>query len=54
MRQLAHFRKDAEAARKYLRVGERPPPVDLVPAELAAATATASVILNMDAAVTTR
>jgi hypothetical protein len=53
-RQLELFRKDPSAAQKYLRVGERPPPADLNPTELAAAAVTAGVMLNLDAAIMTR
>ncbi len=53
-RQLELFRRDAGAARKYIRAGDRPAAADLDPAELAAATATANAILNLDAAVTVR
>ncbi|HYV35627.1 MAG TPA: DUF1553 domain-containing protein, partial [Gemmataceae bacterium] len=50
-RQLALFRNDPKAAQKLLRVGDHPMPKGLDAAELAAATVTASVILNLDAAV---
>jgi hypothetical protein len=43
-----HFRKDLLAARKLLSVGESPVPAKFDPAELAAYTAVASVILNLD------
>ena len=52
--QRERFRKDPEAARKYLRIGDRPPAGDLDPAELAAAAVTANTILNLDAALMTR
>jgi hypothetical protein len=52
--QLALFRKDPAGAQKYLKTGDRPPAPGLDPAELAAATATAGAILNLDAAVTIR
>jgi mono/diheme cytochrome c family protein len=52
--QLALFRKDPEAARKFLKTGDRPPAPGLDPVELAAAAATAGAVLNLDAAVTTR
>jgi mono/diheme cytochrome c family protein len=48
------FRQKPESARKYLAVGERRPAADLSPDELAAATVTASAVLNLDAAVMTR
>jgi hypothetical protein len=53
-RQLDLFRKDPEAARKLLQIGERPVPAGLETSELAAAAVTANVILNLDAAVMTR
>jgi hypothetical protein len=52
--QLDRFRADPEAARRYLVVGERRAPSDLDPLELAAAAATASTILNLDAALMVR
>jgi hypothetical protein len=52
--QLRLFRADPAAAQKFLKIGDRPQPPDLDPIELAAATATASAILNLDASVTTR
>ena len=48
------FRADHEATQKFLKIGERPVPPMIDPAALAAATATASAILNLDASVTTR
>ena len=50
--QLAVFRKDARAAQKLLAVGESPRDGRLEPAELAAWTAVANVILNLDETVT--
>ena len=52
--QLHLFRSDPAAAQKFLKIGDRPPAQGLDPADLAAATATAGAILNLDAAVTTR
>src|SRR5207302_2776967 len=52
--QLELFRKDPAEAQKLLKAGERPVPSGLDPVELAAAAATASAILNLDASVTTR
>jgi hypothetical protein len=52
--QRERFRQDPEGARKYLKVGDRPPPADLDPAEFAAAAVTANTILNLDAALMTR
>lgn len=48
------FRKDPEAARKYLHVGGRPPAAGLDPVEVAAASIVANAVLNLDAAVMTR
>jgi hypothetical protein len=48
------FRNDPDAARKFLRTGDRPPAPGQDPVELAAAAATAGAILNLDAAMTTR
>lgn len=50
--QLAAFRKDADAARRLLAIGESPRDERLDPAELAAWTIVASAILNLDEAVT--
>jgi mono/diheme cytochrome c family protein len=52
--QRAIFAADAEAAAKLLRVGEKPADADLPPAELAAATMVASLVLNHDEAVMRR
>jgi hypothetical protein len=52
--QRALFRKDPAGAQKFLKTGEHSPALGLDPAELAAAAATASAILNLDASVTTR
>ena len=51
-RQIAVFRHDPEAALKLLAVGESPRNEKLDPAELAAWTTVASVILNLDETVT--
>ncbi len=53
-KQLELFGKAPENAKKYLKVGDRPPPADLPAADLAAATVVANTLLNLDAAVTTR
>src|SRR5262249_23694210 len=53
-KQLELFDKDPENAKKYLKIGERPPAADLSAAELAAATVVANTLLNLDAALTTR
>jgi hypothetical protein len=52
--QLESFGKDRSRAEKFLRTGDRPLPTGVDAVELAAAAATASAILNLDAAVTTR
>jgi hypothetical protein len=49
---LARFRADREAAAKLIHQGERPPDAAIDPAELAAYTTTASVILNLDETIT--
>ncbi|APW60600.1 DUF1553 domain-containing protein [Paludisphaera borealis] len=49
---LARFRADREAAAKYIQEGDRPAAAAIDPAELAAYTATASVILNLDETIT--
>jgi hypothetical protein len=46
--QLLKYRQDAQAALKLLAIGEAPRNERLTPAELAAWTMVASVILNMD------
>jgi len=48
------FIKDPESARKYLKIGSRPPAPDLDPAEFAAATVIANALLNLDTAVMNR
>lgn len=53
-KQRAAFAADIEAARQYLRIGERPPTAGLDAVELAAAAATANAILNLDASVMKR
>src|SRR5436190_546833 len=50
--QLARFRADEPAALKLLSVGESPRHEQLPPAELAACSMVASVILNLDETVT--
>ena len=52
--QLELFRKDPAGAQKFLKSGEHPVPSGIDPIELAATTATAGAVLNLDAAVTTR
>jgi hypothetical protein len=49
---LARFRADAKAATEFLSVGESPRDPKLDPAELAAWSAVAGVVLNLDEAVT--
>ncbi len=51
-RALERFRKDPEAARSLIAVGDSKPDPSLDPAELAAMTVVASLILNLDEAVT--
>jgi hypothetical protein len=51
-RQLATYRTDGNAALKLLAIGESPRDDKLAPAELAAWTTVASVILNLDEAIT--
>jgi hypothetical protein len=53
-RQRQLFRADAESAKKYVAIGDRKPPSDIDPVELATAAAVASAILNLDAAVMVR
>ena len=50
--QWTEFRKDAEAADKLLKVGAFKAKADLDPAELAAWTTVASMILNLDETLT--
>ncbi len=51
-RQLANFRQDAAAANALLKVGESPLPEKFDPAELAAMTAVANVLLNLNETIT--
>ena len=46
------YRKDPDAAKKLLRVGESPVPAGLDPAELAAWTLVGNALLNTDEAIT--
>src|SRR5688572_28564611 len=50
--ELARFKKDTEATEKFLKVGGFKPDEDVDPAELAAWTAVASMILNLDETIT--
>ena len=50
--QLANFRQDSAAANALLKVGESPLPDKADPAELAAMTAVASVLLNLNETIT--
>jgi hypothetical protein len=50
--QLEHYRNDREAAKKLIAVGEAPPAKDLDAAELAAWTAVARAIFNLNEAIT--
>ena len=51
-RRMLSFQADPESAKKLLNVGEKKPASRLDPAELAAYTITASVILNLDETIT--
>ena len=50
--ELAHYRADPDAAAKLIAAGAAPPDASLDPAELAAWTMVANVILNLDEVVT--
>ena len=50
--QLANFRQDIDSARALLKVGESPAPEKADPAELAAMTAVANVLLNLNETIT--
>ena len=50
--QLANFRQDSDAAKALLKVGESPLPESADPAELAAMTAVANVLLNLNETIT--
>ncbi len=50
--QLANFRQDSDAAKALLKVGESPLPKQADPAELAAMTAVANVLLNLNETIT--
>lgn len=52
--QLQLFHRDPAAAQKFLKTGNRPPADGINSVELAAAAATASALLNLDASLTTR
>jgi hypothetical protein len=49
---LEQYRSDQEAASKLIAVGDSPPDPSLDPAELAAYTGLASLILNLDEVIT--
>ncbi len=51
-RQLSEYEPDEKAARKLITFGESKPPDDLRPTELAAWTAFAGMLLNLDEAIT--
>jgi hypothetical protein len=51
-RNLSRFEVDADAARRLIQQGESAPRADLDPEELAAYTLTASLMLNLDEAIT--
>jgi hypothetical protein len=50
--QLTHFREDADGAKALLKVGESPVPTGMDAAELAATTAVANVLLNLNETIT--
>ncbi|HEU0039922.1 MAG TPA: DUF1553 domain-containing protein, partial [Verrucomicrobiae bacterium] len=50
--QLTRFRQDSDAAKDLLKVGESPWPESADPAELAAMTAVANVLLNLNETIT--
>jgi hypothetical protein len=52
--QLDVFRADPKQAEAYLKVGDLTAPADIPPVDLAAATAVANAILNLDEAITLR
>jgi hypothetical protein len=49
---LAEYRRNPDSAAKLIQVGESKPPAKLDPLELAACTALANVLLNLDEVVT--
>jgi hypothetical protein len=51
-RALTHYRAAPADAVKFLAIGQSGPPIDLDPSELAAHTLLASMILNLDEAIT--
>jgi len=51
-RALGHYKKHPEDAKKLLATGESPPPAGIDPARLAAYTAVAATILNLDEVLT--
>ena len=51
-KQLAEYRADPAAAQALLKIGQTPPPPDTDPAELAAWTNIARVILNLHETIT--
>jgi len=50
--QLANFRQDIDSAKALIKVGESPAPETADPAELAAMTAVANVLLNLNETIT--
>jgi hypothetical protein len=52
IKQLVEYRADAESAQALLKIGQTPPPQDLNPAELAAWTNIARVLLNLHETIT--
>jgi hypothetical protein len=51
-RQLSRYREDPDSAQALLKVGETPVPETMPPAELAAMTAVANVLLNLNETIT--
>jgi len=49
---LTHFQADPEAAKEFAQIGDRAAPDDIEPAELAAWTSVARVLLNMHETIT--
>ena len=49
---LAHFKSDPSAAAEFLKIGDSPLPRDMRPAELAAMSNVARVIMNLHEVIT--
>ena len=50
--QLKNFREDPASAKALIKIGESPPPEKADPAQLAAMTAVANVLLNLNETIT--